>query len=317
MDEYIENDKEKDDSSLINRDNRQEKRILIKNDRIYEILCNKKILIDEIVELIVEYIYNETYIKGKLKYVIKYDSDNPLHIDYPVGISTDGKNIYVCDYDRVSMLNSENERKMIWKENVMLKNVSRPKFLVFYNYEIYVTISAEIVILSCINGEIVRKINCPECMGIAIYESHIYVSTQNCIIYIYTLMGEIVRYFNFRRSDLPDTFCPAEISIIDDEIWIAGNGANMIFCVSTDGKYKTCLDGISGGGEKFIFPYSVCATAKSIYVGDRVQIQQFSRDGRLIKKFGYGVVNDVSSMVFLNEELFVSDYFSSRVLVFE
>lgn len=317
MDGYIENTKNNKNGPLVNKTERQEKRILIKNDKIYEILCAEKILIDELVELIIEYIYNETYIEGKLKYAINSYSNKPLYIEYPLGISTDGINIFVCAVNGVSVLSSENEHKLIWKENVILKSAMKPRFLVIYNHEIYVAVWSEIVVLNCINGGLVRKFNSPGCMGIAIYESHIYVSTQNHIIYIYTLMGKIVRHINLQGSFLPNYCRPTEISIIDDEIWIAGNNVDMIFCVSTDGKYKTYLDGINNGGARFINPYSVHATAKSIYVGDRVQIQQFTRNGHFIKKFGYGVVSDVSSMVFLNEELYVSDYGSGKVLVFE
>lgn len=328
MDEYTEksrndsnsnNSTRKFDDPLLNKKKWQGKRI--KNNLIYEILYDGGLLIKELIELIVEYIDNEPCIKGNLKYVIGYESEKSKKFTDPLGISTDGINLFICDYYGIIKLSPENENTTIWKKSMDLRDGNRPLFPVIYNSEMYVTESPYIKVYDYTNGKCTRKFTSDNCVGLAIYESNIYVSTLNCGIRIYTLMGEYTRNISLKKMKLDNNnntnFCTCEISINNNEIWIAGNNVNTILCVSIDGEYKMHLNGIDNGGEQFVNPYSVHATAASIYVGDKIQIQQFTKNGRFIKKFGKGIITDASSMVFLNGKLFVSDYFSGKVLVFE
>lgn len=308
----------------------EENKIVKLNTETHKIIFDETPLINELIVIIVEYIFGGEYIEGNLYKII--GKGEPLEFAFPIGMATDGTYIYVCD--------SENHQIKILYQNGDLyrsfedREIQYPCYIAIHHSKIYVTNKHnKIQVLNISDGRLIREISCDSgCDDIVIYENDIYVLHYKYIdvsinvfghakitqayISVYTLDGTLIRTIDLNSIIKIANHYPTGISITNNEIYLAYCWAGVVVCLSIDGKYKFELKGCDNGKE-LKMPYHVLATKESIYVGDKNKIYHYTKEGKFIKKIEVNNDAALSSMTFLKSKLYVVCWSGMCIYIFE
>lgn len=291
--------------------------------RIIACFLDDGALINDLIKIIIGYIYDGPFIKGKLVNLIKEvntsnKGDNTSNIFCPCAITTDGKYIYigdtwsgtVCRFSKAKIMASccVGLHGICYEPQIVVSG-SKIYMIECYGFSIYV-----FNILS--EGLVTR----PSCYGpykkIKINDPHIYISSyQKNIIFVFT---ENVDFINKITLDYPieGTVQLKDFSVIDDEIYVITEDDDVIFCFSITGDLKFMIDG-GISGIKFNGLESICATKEAIFIGDSEQIYQLEPSGYLINKWGKGLFGKITGITFLDGICYVADKDKKCVYMFQ
>lgn len=284
------------------------------------------------------FLKNTPLIMDIIKIITTYDCDEPeikehfdtigtrgtgkLKFTTPRGIVTDGKYIYVNDSGncRVQVMTTNGKFVTCWgKAGYGDGEFCWLGFSAIYRSNIYVADrdNRRIQVFSIPEGKFVRKFSCNYiCWGICVSGSYIYVSFENEYIGVYTLEGILVKEF---VCDKIYVYGAKNLCVVNDEIYMINFALTSIFCFSISGEFKFSIDPVSKGGRRLLSPYSIIITDKSLYVGDKIGIQQFDRNNNflLVKKINGKEDYNIGGMTFIDNMCFTTDCTNDIVRVFK
>lgn len=314
------------------KDTKKNKRdSIISTNLLAKCISDQTLLIEELIEIIIEYRGNEPQIRGELYKKIGEFGFEPLQFNRPCAIASDGLYIYISDKwnNRIQVMNKQGEFIRSWGEwGEANGNFRMPCGLVIYKSQIYIAdnLNKRIQIFSIPKGTFIRKIQCHrECYNIQIYKSYIYVIFDySMIIGVYSFEGELINEINCLDITPKYKFCTStslhSLDIHKDEIYVLVRCSRIVICLSIYGQYKY-LNECDGYGQ---FPHNklwistMMLTDESIFIGEDKKIIQLDRTWNNIREFGISAITGtVGCIIFEDNVCFVTDVEDHCIYIFK
>lgn len=309
----------------------QIKKVFNKNDnpRNLQILQIKEYLItaliNDLINIIIEYTINEPYIKGELCNTLKNTNLRAVANSLgPVEIISDGVYVYISDSwtNQIHIMDIKGDsNKSFGRYGTNYSEFNIPRGLCINETHLYVADrqNKRLQIFSVPDVKFIRKIEFKNLFNmVEINKSLLYVSFYMLgSIGEYTLGGELIRNIYYTNALSPGVYLK-KFNIYDDDIYMIGDFLrDSVVCMSLNGTCKHVFDGASNGGDLFSNPQCVLVTDISIYIADVSHIQQFDRgNNTFIRAIGKGIINCVTYMAFIDNKLYVFDTYDGYIYVF-
>lgn len=293
---------------------------------IYEYILSETQLIKELVRLIIGYIEFEPDVKGKIKYELGRWGKGELEFCRPCGIAINKNYLYISEIEnrRVQIIDTEgNFIDFIGERGDKDGQFGLPRGLDIFESEIYIADekNMKIQIFSVVDRKFIRNFKCGgRCYGVCVRNSCIYVSFGDFYIRVFTLGGKCVKIINcndsyvikpgFRYGTKQRELRFYGIYVYENELYVADVGHGIVLCLSTEGKYKYCIDGIINDGHPFTNPCGLYITERSIYIGDKTRIQCFDKlnYNRCVRGWNSDLFRNIGCLTFTSNNCYVADW---------
>jgi len=290
--------------------------------KILEALC--VFFPKEIAFMIID--YTEIAFQGQFVRRWGTQGSKPGEMDFPSGLATDGKFLYVSDQKnhrvQVMALNGE-FISQFGKHGTKDGEFQNPYYLTVLDQTIYVTdfYNSRVQAFRIPTGTYVRKWNVNgHCGGVAIFDSELFIPIWDTGLEIYSfLTGKLIRSW----KDKTDAKVFLNGIVVDEESLYLVDYENH--CVKVFSKNGTFLSrfGKQGRGEnQFYYPSGILGMQDSIFVSDNFYVRKLQKkDGKVLQRWG-GEANEnhhlygARGMVIVDELFYVADMGHHCIKVF-